>query len=600
MLPFRCRYPRRGQESCRPEIKKKSVRKLVERRVAKAMKNMKRLELTQTIHGGSGSTNTGGTVCAQRYRDVRRRHINDCKPHSFKIPWSNVKAMMTTEYCPATEIEKMEQELWTLTLKGNESRLQHRFHETSSDVSPQNLMPIKQEDWKVHSWGFLKEIKGNRVSSKPATYMRTINMPEALSSRSVQEPVRDQSAAPAGRKIYAGNLPSAIDHTYITWNVFSKVPEMSKNGSTKEKECRFGFKQGLVSQELETPESPIEIRSYLGLQAYYPECFIENFSKIAKPLTLLTQKNKAYVWGDKQEEAFQILKEKLCNAPVLALPDGPDDLLSNCDAQNKFWSEASKDLKALAEWLRGLERHFEQRDDGEIYFFDHNMYYELETVLWPGMKRDIAELTKSAHFLPIREDYKTEKLERFMSTDDVARHGCRCQSFPPLMVDSTVTLKQASSRKTLGTQQTRHEIPRNMDLKFGESHLMDQNVQETTEKIFQIKERLKTARSRQKSYADKRRKPLEFEVGDRVLLKKFSALWMRSILMKIFVVVRKPLEIVERRCDISKAKKNSLVKVVGLSGKELISQPLGTSRPIPIKYPASFPPNHVPSSNVAT
>ncbi|GJZ97365.1 putative reverse transcriptase domain-containing protein [Tanacetum coccineum] len=44
-------------------------------------------------------------------------------------------------------------------------------------------------------------------------------------------------------------------------------------------------------------------------------------------------------------------------------------------------------------------------------------------------------------------------------------------------------------------------------------------VQETTEKIFQIKERLKTARSRQKSYADKRRKPLEFEVGDRVLLK---------------------------------------------------------------------------------
>ncbi|GJX18976.1 hypothetical protein Tco_0221653, partial [Tanacetum coccineum] len=39
------------------------------------------------------------------------------------------------------------------------------------------------------------------------------------------------------------------------------------------------------------------------------------------------------------------------------------------------------------------------------------------------------------------------------------------------------------------------------------------------EKIFQIKERLKTARSRQKSYADKRRKPLEFQVGDRVLLK---------------------------------------------------------------------------------
>ncbi|GJZ96915.1 putative ribonuclease H-like domain-containing protein [Tanacetum coccineum] len=54
----------------------------------------------------------------------------------------------------------------------------------------------------------------------------------------------------------------------------------------------------------------------------------------------------------------------------------------------------------------------------------------------------------------------------------------------------------------------------------GESHLIGPElVQEMTEKIFQIKKRLKTARSRQKSYADKRRKPLEFKVGDRVLLK---------------------------------------------------------------------------------
>ncbi|GJR34441.1 putative reverse transcriptase domain-containing protein [Tanacetum coccineum] len=54
----------------------------------------------------------------------------------------------------------------------------------------------------------------------------------------------------------------------------------------------------------------------------------------------------------------------------------------------------------------------------------------------------------------------------------------------------------------------------------GESQLIGPElVQETTEKIFQIKERLITARSHQKSYADKRRKPLEFKVGDRVLLK---------------------------------------------------------------------------------
>ncbi|GJZ40703.1 putative reverse transcriptase domain-containing protein [Tanacetum coccineum] len=246
-----------------------------------------------------------------------------------------------------------------------------------------------------------------------------------------------------------------------------------------------------------TPESPTEIRSFLGLAGYYRR-FIENFSKIAKPLTLLTQKNKAYVWGDKQEEAFQILKEKLCNAPVLALPDGPDDFVVYCDAskqgfgsvlmpsrhkliayavrqltihENKYtthdpgigcggvlplkiWrhylyaqSEASKDLKAPAEWLRGLETHFEQRDDGEIYFFDriwipsigkansnpsgmgkvsNDFYHKVVLKAAVGIYDCgviVDRLTKSAHFLPIREDYKTEKLAKIYVNEIVARHG---------------------------------------------------------------------------------------------------------------------------------------------------------------------------------
>nr|GEW82973.1 putative reverse transcriptase domain-containing protein [Tanacetum cinerariifolium] len=87
-------------------------------------------------------------------------------------------------------------------------------------------------------------------------------------------------------------------------------------------------------KNLKTPESSTEIRSFLGL-AGYNRRFIENFSKIAKPLTLLTQKNKTYVWGDMQDEAFRILKEKLCNAPVLALPDGPNDYVVYYDASKQ-------------------------------------------------------------------------------------------------------------------------------------------------------------------------------------------------------------------------------------------------------------------------
>nr|GEX50638.1 putative reverse transcriptase domain-containing protein [Tanacetum cinerariifolium] len=56
--------------------------------------------------------------------------------------------------------------------------------------------------------------------------------------------------------------------------------------------------------------------------------------------------------------------------------------------------------------------------------------------------------------------------------------------------------------------------------KVGEGKLLGPEIdQETTNKIVQIKERLKVARDRQESYADKRRKPLEFSVGDKVLLK---------------------------------------------------------------------------------
>ncbi|GJY62777.1 reverse transcriptase domain-containing protein [Tanacetum coccineum] len=77
-----------------------------------------------------------------------------------------------------------------------------------------------------------------------------------------------------------------------------------------------------------SPTTPTEVRQFLGLAGYYRR-FIEGFSKIAKPLTKLTQKNKNYIWGEEQESAFQLLKQKLCEAPILALPKGNDDFVGN-------------------------------------------------------------------------------------------------------------------------------------------------------------------------------------------------------------------------------------------------------------------------------
>nr|GEW25303.1 putative reverse transcriptase domain-containing protein [Tanacetum cinerariifolium] len=161
------------------------------------------------------------------------------------------------------------------------------------------------------------------------------------------------------------------------------------------------------------------------------------------------------------------------------------------------------------------------------------MYYDLRDMYWwHGMKKDITEyegiamdfvtklprtssghdtiwvimdrLTKSAHFLPMPEDYKMDRLARLCLNRIVARHGV-----------PTSIISDRNSRFTL--RKYRSPI---MWAEVGEGQLIGPElVQETTKKISQIKDRLKALRDRQKSYADKRRKPLEFSVGDYVLLK---------------------------------------------------------------------------------
>ncbi|GJW03656.1 putative reverse transcriptase domain-containing protein [Tanacetum coccineum] len=71
-----------------------------------------------------------------------------------------------------------------------------------------------------------------------------------------------------------------------------------------------------------------------GLAGYYRR-FIEGFSKIAKPMTKLTQKKVKFDWGDKAEATFQLIKQKLCSAPILALPEGSEDFIIYCDASIK-------------------------------------------------------------------------------------------------------------------------------------------------------------------------------------------------------------------------------------------------------------------------
>nr|GEX89766.1 putative reverse transcriptase domain-containing protein [Tanacetum cinerariifolium] len=112
----------------------------------------------------------------------------------------------------------------------------------------------------------------------------------------------------------------------------------------------------------------------------------------------------------------------------------------------------------------------------------------------------VDRLTKSAHFLPIRENDPMDKLARLYLDRIVTRHG------------APVALYEALYGRKCRSPVCWAEVE--------EAQLTDpEMIQETTEKIILIKQMMQAAQDRQKSYADRKRKPMEFKVGDRVMLK---------------------------------------------------------------------------------
>ncbi|GJQ89064.1 putative reverse transcriptase domain-containing protein [Tanacetum coccineum] len=122
-----------------------------------------------------------------------------------------------------------------------------------------------------------------------------------------------------------------------------------------------------------SPKTLTEICQFLGLAGYYQR-FIKGFSKITRPMMKLTQKSVQFDWGEKAEAAFQLLKQKFCNAPILALPEGSKNFVVYCDALHKGlgtvlmqWAKHILDQKELnmrqRRWLELLSDY-----DSEIRY----------------------------------------------------------------------------------------------------------------------------------------------------------------------------------------------------------------------------------------
>ncbi|GJU76714.1 putative reverse transcriptase domain-containing protein [Tanacetum coccineum] len=364
-----------------------------------------------------------------------------------------------------------------------------------------------------------------------------------------------------------------------------------------------------------SPKTPTEIRQFLGLAGYYRR-FIEGFSKIAKTMTKLTQKGVKFDWGDKQEAAFQLLKQKLCSAPILALPEGSEDFIAYCDASKKGLggsvdakeekSVCSKDLVGtICTGTKGNVAGLEYADDDDC-----------EISISPRKANVVADALSRKEREPLRvralvmtigldlpkqilraqtearkpENIKKEDVGGILVENSKDPEKLRSKSYEPTGKQSSWRKRQESNLKEVTSEgfgyakfkicdcistanRRQSERPSNIfgyanfacvidfgngwvkhfplvEFSYNNSYHASikaapfealygrkcrspvcwaevgqvqltgpELVQETTERIIQIKQRIQTAHDRQKSYADLKHKPMEFQVGDKVMLK---------------------------------------------------------------------------------
>nr|GEZ62472.1 putative reverse transcriptase domain-containing protein [Tanacetum cinerariifolium] len=210
--------------------------------------------------------------------------------------------------------------------------------------------------------------------------------------------------------------------------------------------------------------------------------------------------------------------------------------------------------------LQTVIMHESHKSKYSVHPGSDKMYQEMkELYWWPNMKADIAtyvskcltyakvkaehqkpsgllvmvdRLTKSAIFTPIKETDPMDKLARIYLKEVVTRHGIPAsiisdhdprfasifwrslQNTLGTKLDMSTAYHPETDSQSERTIQTLEDMLHACEIEFGK-----ELIQETTEKIVQIKQRMQAARDRQKSYADLKRKPMEFQVGDKVMLK---------------------------------------------------------------------------------
>ncbi|GKB90956.1 putative reverse transcriptase domain-containing protein [Tanacetum coccineum] len=237
--------------------------------------------------------------------------------------------------------------------------------------------------------------------------------------------------------------------------------------------------------------------------------------KIAKSMIKLTQKGIKFDWGEKEENAFQLIKKKLCSAPILALPEGSEDFVIYCDASHKGIGVALMQReKVIAYASRQLKIHEKNYTTHDLELGSVVFTLKIWRIIYKGHKHPPGEGKRIVgRHSTSGENGSLDKLERLYETAIVAR--TRNYLFHHF-VD-----RDGGSHQTYGIIFRSFGYRSNVGMNLGKRQLtFPRKCQETYRKyLFLFKQRIQAAQDRQKSYADLKRKPMEFEVRDRVLAK---------------------------------------------------------------------------------
>ncbi|GKB57051.1 putative reverse transcriptase domain-containing protein, partial [Tanacetum coccineum] len=213
-----------------------------------------------------------------------------------------------------------------------------------------------------------------------------------------------------------------------------------------------------------------------GLVVYYRR-FIEGFSKITKPMTKLTQKKVMFGWGNKQEAAFQLLKQKLCSAPILALPEGSEDFIAYCDASIKglgtVLMQRDKVIAYASRQLKIHEKNYTTHDLelGAVVFalkiWRHYLYGTKCTVFTDHKSLQYIlnqmELNmRQCHWLELLSDYDCEIRYHLGKANVVADALSRKERIKPLRVRALVMTIGLDLPKKILNAQTEARKPENI------------------------------------------------------------------------------------------------------------------------------------------